>query len=62
MIVSELTMQKVEEKEKYNMDLYRCLNVSVCPQCGSDLIKQTDSTATTKYICGRCTFTYTRPV
>ena len=64
MYISDTIIKKVEEKEKFNEDLKRCLNVLICPQCGTGLKAKDigrENLIEIEYTCPKCQFTRTRP-
>ena len=64
MLVSDKIMTKVADREKYNTDLKRCLDTSICPQCGANLkrenVDKEEYLTEIKYTCPKCQFTATR--
>ena len=62
MDISPEVMSKVSMKEAENIALNRCLDVRVCPKCGSDLKRHTYDGGGESYEClsSLCKFEYER--
>ena len=56
---NEEIMRKVEEKEKRNSYVRRCVAVSICPECGENLTSKVPDYDAILFDCTSCKFRYT---